>query len=187
MASSSTSVKKVGKYELGRTLGEGSFAKVKYAKNVETGDAVAIKVLDKEKIVQRKLVDQISREISVMRLVRHPNIVRLIEVRIRATRRGIPIRAFLRRRRRAESNAAHVWFPALASLASFCTISSDVLQVLVVWHTLRLLEEGELFGTIIFSTLVLALDLDVQSHCGWMIAVITARVIPSCLGPCLSH
>ena len=89
MATTSASVKKVGKYELGRTLGEGSFAKVKYAKNLETGDAVAIKVLDKEKIVQRKLVDQISREISVMRLVRHPNIVRLIEVRTGAAYRGI--------------------------------------------------------------------------------------------------
>ncbi|RRT47110.1 hypothetical protein B296_00045676 [Ensete ventricosum] len=31
---------RVGKYELGRTLGEGTFAKVKFAKNVETGGNV---------------------------------------------------------------------------------------------------------------------------------------------------
>eukprot|EP00606_Chrysophyceae_sp_TOSAG23-5_P001039 GSChrysophyteH2.ASY1.ANO1.373.1 assembled CDS len=37
-------VKRVGKYELGRTLGEGTFGKVKYAVNVETQEAVAIKV-----------------------------------------------------------------------------------------------------------------------------------------------
>ena len=43
-------VKKVGKYELGRTLGVGTFGKVKYAINTETQEAVAIKVLDKEKI-----------------------------------------------------------------------------------------------------------------------------------------
>jgi len=36
--------KRVGKYEIGKTLGEGSFGKVKYALNVETGEAVAIKV-----------------------------------------------------------------------------------------------------------------------------------------------
>jgi len=36
--------KRVGKYEIGKTLGEGSFGKVKYAVNVETGEAVAIKV-----------------------------------------------------------------------------------------------------------------------------------------------
>eukprot|EP00246_Nothoceros_aenigmaticus_P012760 TRINITY_DN4097_c0_g1_i1.p1 TRINITY_DN4097_c0_g1~~TRINITY_DN4097_c0_g1_i1.p1 ORF type:complete len:375 (-),score=84.21 TRINITY_DN4097_c0_g1_i1:64-1188(-) len=71
---------RVGKYELGRTLGEGTFAKVKYAKNVETGESVAIKVLDKEKILKHKMVEQIKREISTMKLVKHPNIVQLLEV-----------------------------------------------------------------------------------------------------------
>lgn len=42
-------VKKVGKYEIGKTLGEGTFGKVKYAINSETDERVAIKVLDKEK------------------------------------------------------------------------------------------------------------------------------------------
>jgi serine/threonine protein kinase len=37
---------RVGKYELGDTLGEGTFAKVKIAKNKETGESVAIKVID---------------------------------------------------------------------------------------------------------------------------------------------
>lgn len=50
---------KVGKYELGRTLGEGTFAKVKFAKNTETGESVAIKVLDKEKILKHKMVEQV--------------------------------------------------------------------------------------------------------------------------------
>lgn len=50
----------VGKYELGKTLGEGTFAKVKFAKNVETGAAVAIKVLDKEKILKHKMVEQVK-------------------------------------------------------------------------------------------------------------------------------
>ena len=50
---------KVGKYELGRTLGEGTFAKVKFARNSETGETVAVKVLDKEKILKHKMVDQV--------------------------------------------------------------------------------------------------------------------------------
>lgn len=55
-----TSVRtRVGKYELGRTLGEGTFAKVKFAKNLETGESVAIKVLDKEKILKHKMVEQV--------------------------------------------------------------------------------------------------------------------------------
>ncbi|KAL4571484.1 hypothetical protein LXL04_018244 [Taraxacum kok-saghyz] len=72
--------KKVGKYEIGRTLGEGTFAKVKFAKNTETGEGVAVKVLAKSTILKHKMVDQIKREISIMKIVRHPNIVRLHEV-----------------------------------------------------------------------------------------------------------
>ncbi|XP_039061447.1 CBL-interacting serine/threonine-protein kinase 9-like [Hibiscus syriacus] len=49
-----TTRKRVGKYELGRTLGEGSFAKVKFAKNVETGECVAIKILDRDQVLRNK-------------------------------------------------------------------------------------------------------------------------------------
>ncbi|XP_010252111.1 PREDICTED: CBL-interacting protein kinase 18-like [Nelumbo nucifera] len=68
------------RYELGRLLGQGTFAKVYYARNLKTGQSVAIKVIDKEKVLKVGLIDQIKREISVMRLVRHPNIVQLYEV-----------------------------------------------------------------------------------------------------------
>ncbi|PSS17329.1 CBL-interacting serine/threonine-protein kinase [Actinidia chinensis var. chinensis] len=73
-------VRKVGKYEVGRTIGEGTFAKVKFAQNTETGESVAMKVLDRTTILKHKMVDQIKREISIMKLVRHPNVVRLHEV-----------------------------------------------------------------------------------------------------------
>uniref|UniRef100_A0A5B6YLL0 non-specific serine/threonine protein kinase n=1 Tax=Davidia involucrata TaxID=16924 RepID=A0A5B6YLL0_DAVIN len=73
-------VRKVGKYEIGRTIGEGTFAKVKFAQNTETGESVAMKILDRSTIIKHKMVDQIKREISIMKLVRHPNVVRLHEV-----------------------------------------------------------------------------------------------------------
>ncbi|XP_048337577.2 CBL-interacting serine/threonine-protein kinase 24 isoform X1 [Ziziphus jujuba] len=72
--------RKVGKYEVGRTIGEGTFAKVKFARNTETGESVAMKVLAKSTILKHRMVDQIKREISIMKIVRHPNIVRLHEV-----------------------------------------------------------------------------------------------------------
>ncbi|ERM97677.1 hypothetical protein AMTRI_Chr01g110410 [Amborella trichopoda] len=68
------------KYELGRLLGQGTFAKVYYARNLATAQSVAIKVIDKEKILKVGMIDQIKREISVMRLVRHSNVVQLYEV-----------------------------------------------------------------------------------------------------------
>lgn len=73
-------IRKVGKYEVGRTIGEGTFAKVKFAQNTETGESVAMKVLDRSTIIKHKMVDQIKREISIMKLVRHPYVVRLHEV-----------------------------------------------------------------------------------------------------------
>ncbi|RZB56417.1 CBL-interacting protein kinase 24 isoform C [Glycine soja] len=72
--------RKIGKYEVGRTIGEGTFAKVKFARNSETGESVAIKVMAKTTILQHRMVEQIKREISIMKIVRHPNIVRLHEV-----------------------------------------------------------------------------------------------------------
>ncbi|XP_057968084.1 CBL-interacting serine/threonine-protein kinase 24-like isoform X3 [Malania oleifera] len=72
--------KKVGKYELGRMIGKGTFAKVKFAVNKETGENVAVKVMAKSTILKHKMANQIRQEISIMKLVRHPNIVRLHEV-----------------------------------------------------------------------------------------------------------
>ncbi|KAL2474984.1 CBL-interacting serine/threonine-protein kinase 23 [Abeliophyllum distichum] len=71
---------RVGRFELGRTLGQGTFAKVKFARNVSTGEDVAIKILDKEKVLKHKMIGQIKREISTMKLIRHPNVIRMYEV-----------------------------------------------------------------------------------------------------------
>uniref|UniRef100_A0A6N2N9U0 non-specific serine/threonine protein kinase n=1 Tax=Salix viminalis TaxID=40686 RepID=A0A6N2N9U0_SALVM len=70
----------LGKYELGRTLGEGNFGKVKLAKNIETGQPFAVKILEKNRIIELKITDQIKREIATLKLLKHPNVVRLHEV-----------------------------------------------------------------------------------------------------------
>ncbi|KAJ3683006.1 hypothetical protein LUZ60_013233 [Juncus effusus] len=80
IASSPRVKRRVGKYELGRTIGEGTFAKVRFARNTETDEPVAIKIIDKEKILKHKLVEQIKREISIMKKIKHPYVVQLHEV-----------------------------------------------------------------------------------------------------------
>ncbi|KAJ0040158.1 hypothetical protein Pint_27451 [Pistacia integerrima] len=72
--------RRVGKFELGRTIGEGTFAKVKFARNSETGEPVALNILDKEKVLRHKMVEQIKQDIYTMKLIRHPNVVQLYEV-----------------------------------------------------------------------------------------------------------
>ncbi|KAF5196406.1 CBL-interacting serine/threonine-protein kinase [Thalictrum thalictroides] len=70
----------LGRYTIGKLLGHGTFAKVYQATNAKTGESVAIKVFDKENILKGGLIGHIKREISILRRVRHPNIVQLFEV-----------------------------------------------------------------------------------------------------------
>lgn len=69
-----------GKYELGKLLGCGAFAKVYHARDVLNGRSVAVKVINKNKIMSSNLVSNIKREISIMRRLNHPHIVKLYEV-----------------------------------------------------------------------------------------------------------
>ncbi|CAL1381290.1 unnamed protein product [Linum trigynum] len=70
----------MGRYEVGRLLGQGNFAKVHHARDLKTGQSVAIKVIDKEKALKAGLTSNIKREISVMRRVKHLNVLQLYEV-----------------------------------------------------------------------------------------------------------
>lgn len=70
----------LGKYELGRLLGCGASAKVYLARNLRTGQSVAIKCFSKQRIWKGGHVDQIKREISILRRLCHPNIIHLHEV-----------------------------------------------------------------------------------------------------------
>ncbi|PKI76437.1 hypothetical protein CRG98_003157 [Punica granatum] len=71
---------RLGKYEVGRTLGEGNFGKVKYARDVESGKGFAVKIIEKNRIINLKITYQIKREIGTLKLLKHPNVVRLHEV-----------------------------------------------------------------------------------------------------------
>ncbi|KAF4667445.1 hypothetical protein FOL47_003576 [Perkinsus chesapeaki] len=70
----------IGHYILGRTIGEGTFGKVKLGTHILTGEKVAIKILEKEKIVDISDVERVSREIKILKLIRHPHIVQLYEI-----------------------------------------------------------------------------------------------------------
>uniref|UniRef100_A0A1J3GUW7 non-specific serine/threonine protein kinase n=1 Tax=Noccaea caerulescens TaxID=107243 RepID=A0A1J3GUW7_NOCCA len=71
---------RVGKYELGRTLGEGNSAKVKFATDTVSGQSFAVKIIDKTSITRLNISFQIKREIRTLKVLKHPNIVRLHEV-----------------------------------------------------------------------------------------------------------
>ncbi|TSK34847.1 SNF-related serine/threonine-protein kinase [Bagarius yarrelli] len=68
-----------GLYDLDKTLGRGHFAVVKLARHVFTGEKVAVKVIDKTKL-DNVATGHLFQEVRCMKLVQHPNIVRLYEV-----------------------------------------------------------------------------------------------------------
>lgn len=116
-----------GKYELGRFLGHGTFAKVYHARNLATGNSVAMKVVGKEKVIRVGMMEQVKREISVMKMMKHPSIVELYEVMASKTKiyfsmefvRGGELFAKIAKGRLHEDPARH-YFQQLISAIDFC-------------------------------------------------------------------
>ena len=73
--------KQIGDYILNDELGSGGFGKVVLGTHIPTGEKVAIKIMDKEQILSDELnKERVLNEISILKIVRHNNIIKLYEV-----------------------------------------------------------------------------------------------------------
>jgi 5'-AMP-activated protein kinase catalytic alpha subunit len=79
-------VEQVGHYAIGKTIGQGTFGKVKAGIHDKTGEKVAIKILEKNKIREVADVERVAREIHILKLIRHPNLIQLYEIIETSTR-----------------------------------------------------------------------------------------------------
>lgn len=70
----------IGNYQIVKTLGEGSFGKVKLAFHRTTNQRVALKIINKKILAKSDMQGRIEREISYLRLLRHPHIIKLYDV-----------------------------------------------------------------------------------------------------------
>ena len=93
----------IGPWQLGRTLSKGSSARVRLARHRLTGQSVAVKIISKKtaylsqagSIAQldkverqlpeaddgfRRLPVTVEREIAIMKLIEHPNIIKILDV-----------------------------------------------------------------------------------------------------------
>eukprot|EP00026_Physarum_polycephalum_P013127 Phypoly_transcript_13499.p1 GENE.Phypoly_transcript_13499~~Phypoly_transcript_13499.p1 ORF type:complete len:187 (+),score=17.56 Phypoly_transcript_13499:35-595(+) len=68
----------LGKYQVGDSIGHGAFGKVYRALNVETGDFIAIKQIEKA-VIQAEHLPGVLRECELLRTLNHPNIVTFID------------------------------------------------------------------------------------------------------------
>mmetsp|Transcript_58000 Transcript_58000/g.154550 ORF Transcript_58000/g.154550 Transcript_58000/m.154550 type:complete len:767 (-) Transcript_58000:400-2700(-) len=72
--------KSIGHYILGKTIGEGTFGKVKLGTHILTDEKVAVKILEKERIVDVADVERVAREIHILKLIQHPHVIQLYEI-----------------------------------------------------------------------------------------------------------
>jgi len=95
-------------------LGEGTFGHVRLAVNKQTGEKVAIKILEKKKILEFEDKIRVEREIKILKCLRHPNIVHLYSVVqtmdnlyiIMEYARGIELFDFIAKRKRIDEITA---------------------------------------------------------------------------------
>ncbi|KAF2485346.1 kinase-like domain-containing protein [Neohortaea acidophila] len=76
----SKNMERLGQYNVVKTLGEGSFGKVKLAIHQSTGQKVALKIISRRKLVTRDMAGRVEREIQYLQLLRHPHIIKLYTV-----------------------------------------------------------------------------------------------------------
>jgi carbon catabolite-derepressing protein kinase len=72
---------RIGAYKIIKTLGEGSFGKVKLAVHQSTGQQVALKIIARKKLISRDMAGRVEREIEYLQLLRHPHIIKLCVTR----------------------------------------------------------------------------------------------------------
>ncbi|KAH7270781.1 uncharacterized protein BKA55DRAFT_497183 [Fusarium redolens] len=82
-----TGRKLINQYEVIEEIGRGMHGKVKLARNLETGENVAIKIIPRfskkrrlGKVTAKSPQDKTKKEIAILKKIRHPNVVALLEV-----------------------------------------------------------------------------------------------------------
>ncbi|XP_074030673.1 MAP/microtubule affinity-regulating kinase 3-like [Leptinotarsa decemlineata] len=116
----------IGKYKLLKTIGKGAFAEVMLAKHVLTGEEVAIKIFDKTQL-EPGLLQGLYREAKIMKMLDHPNIVKLFQVIETATNfylvmeyaSGGSMYDYLARQGRMNENVARAKFRQIVSAVRY--------------------------------------------------------------------
>ena len=71
---------KIGNYLIKKTLGKGTFGKVKLGIYIPTQEKVAIKILEKSRIIEKDDEIRVKREFEMLTLFSHPNVILVAEI-----------------------------------------------------------------------------------------------------------
>ena len=72
--------KSIGHYTLGSKIGSGTFGYVRLGTHTLTMATVAVKILEKRKICDSSDIERVSREIHILKMIRHPHVIQLYEI-----------------------------------------------------------------------------------------------------------
>ena len=71
---------KIGQYLIQKTIGQGTFGKVKLGIYIPTKEKVAIKILEKEKMTEKDDEIRVKREFDMLKEFNHPNVIMVTEI-----------------------------------------------------------------------------------------------------------
>ena len=77
LTSSATKVDFLSDYNIRGIIGKGTFSIVKLGEHKKTKEKVAIKILQKNKILNKEDLIRIEREIGILKSLKHPNIIKI--------------------------------------------------------------------------------------------------------------
>lgn len=116
-------------YTLGRTIGTGTYAVVKYATSERHQESVAIKIVSKFQATPDFLTKFLPREIEVVKGLRHPNLIRFLQA-VETTHRvyivmeyaenGSLLQVIRRETFIEEEPRAKLWFSQLREAIWYC-------------------------------------------------------------------
>lgn len=69
----------LGIFHVGSLLGEGTYGKVRFAKNMRDDRPVALKIIDKKKLKRKSQLERVLKEIRIMSLIDNPHLCKLYE------------------------------------------------------------------------------------------------------------
>ena len=71
---------KIGNYLIKKTLGKGTFAKVKLAIHLPSKEKVAIKIIEKNRLKEEDDITRLKREFEMLTKFNHPNVISVTEI-----------------------------------------------------------------------------------------------------------
>ena len=71
---------KIGNYLIKKTLGQGTFGKVKLGIYIPTQEKVAVKILEKDRIIEKDDEIRVKREFDMLAHFNHPNVILVAEI-----------------------------------------------------------------------------------------------------------